>query len=263
MSKPERFLCDHGAFRDMYLGRLYAAAGEQFKDDGLDDQVLAAYAEWRGDVERLMEDLSPLLSVSAKNDSMIRTAALKVMEMNFTVMDLAADVCPQIETMCTEFSSRISSLGASGVLEYPDIPGFVLYGDGSEYTTDLMLDYISEPLATVAVDERASTHCTSPFVKDIASYTTCWRIDLDDVLRFTVTGHDSVSSRSGASSAYSSVAEINEEFTVSAASGWALMGVDYTPTDSLGDVLLTAAMKVLLKFLDPMMDLLKSLQDVL
>lgn len=181
----------------MYMSGLEKAAGGPVEDEGLEDQVEAAWREWHADVERLMQDLSPLCDVAAKNASVFEKAFEAVFTVGFTVADLVMDLQPQIEVMCGEFSAKVSSMGASGVREYPDTEGFVFYGDGSEYITLLDLEMSCDPAVTVRIDEDASTHCTSVFDLDLASYTTCWRITVDDRVSFTLTGKDDISSRNG------------------------------------------------------------------
>lgn len=247
----------------MYVSALEKAAGCHIGDEGLEDQIEAAWREWHADVERLMDDLSPLLEVAADNQSVLEKALESVFEMSFTVADLAVDVMPAIECMCNEFAAKISSLGASGVREYTDTVGFTLYGDGSEYLTVIDLEMTSDPVVTVSIDEDESVHSTSVSDFDVASYTTCWRITVDDRVQFTLTGHDNVSSRSGGTSTWSSVADVDADITVTAVSGWALYGVDYRCTDTIESILLTAALKGILSVLDPMMDMMKSLQDIM
>lgn len=147
--------------------------------------------------------------------------------------------------------------------EFPDAPGITLYGDGSEYFTVLELETVSDPVVNISLDRDSCVHCTSVFDDAIASYTTSWHITLEDRLHYTVTGHDDVSGRNGNASVFTSVADVDADITVSAVSGWALCGVDYRSSDSLISVIATAVMKTLLKIVDPFMDLMKSMQDIL
>lgn len=87
----------------MYVSALERAAGGSVSDQGLEDQIEQAWREWHADVERLMGDLSPLLHVAADNQNVLEKAMESVFETGFKVADLAVDVMPSIECMCSEF----------------------------------------------------------------------------------------------------------------------------------------------------------------
>ena len=223
-----------------------------------------AHAAWRADVDRILSGMSPLLTVEAKNDGIIKQGCTYIVRGGLHLADMRLDLEPKMAEICTEFADGIRACGWSGTNEYPSAEGITLAdGDMSQHI-ELECNVTSSPRIGITVDRDSCVHATGIGDSSVASFTTVWRIMLKDDLGLEITSSDAASSSSDNISArFSTSVPVDTVLTVSAVSGWALYGIEYEASNTLQGDVLGLIYDTFLGLIDPMLDLMKSLQEIM
>ncbi|MBE6527174.1 MAG: lamin tail domain-containing protein [Thermoplasmata archaeon] len=265
-SRAEDLLCDISTFAEECGTIIQEETGTDIDTETLlsNQSFLDAHASWVQDVDRILDGMRPLLTVEAKNSGIIRDGCIHIVKSGLHLADLMIDMGPKIREICREFADNISVCGASGLREYPSADGLILTDGASDNRIWLESKTESSPRVSVSVDPSECVHGTSVGDSDVASFTTVWKISLKDELRFTVRSSDTASSASGTTtSEFSDSIAIDTELTVSAVSGWALIGIEYHPSNTLKDDVIGIIFSALSELVEPLLDLMRSLQEIM
>ena len=146
-----------------------------------------------------------------------------------------------------------------------DLPGaehFLLEdGDGNITQECLRLQYESSPvIQEPAVVRDKCTHVTG-FLEDVlAAYSTTFQIRLSDIIDYRVEGTSSLSSAIDSSITSASRGTVSNDITIeiSVASAWALVGVDYSASDTI----FSDAWSILSEYFEPILEPLREILEI-
>ena len=223
-----------------------------------------AHTTWKTDVDRILSGMSPLLSVEAKNDGIIKQGCMYIARGGLHLADMGLDLEPKMAEICEEFADGIRACGWSGNNDYPTEGSIILAdGDMSQHI-GLECNVTSSPRIGISVDRDSCVHATGINDTSVASFTTVWNITLKDDLGLEITSSDAASESSDSISAkVRTSVPVDTTLTVSAVSGWALYGIEYEASNTLAGDILRIIFDAFLGFIDPMLDLMKSVQEIM
>ena len=175
---------------------------------------------------------------------------------------LLDDVHINIEILLKEITAESSTDPYNGPIDLPATRHFLLADDNENVTTEfLRLSYESSPIISEPrILKQKCTHITGLMENVCAAYSTTFEIRLSDIIDYRVEGASSLSSAMGNSLTSSCSGSFSNHIVleVSVASAWALIGVEYEPSNTL----VSDAWATIEKYLEPILEPLREIMDI-
>jgi len=175
------------------------------------------------------------------------------------IMDVIPTVKSSIIPLCEEMAESIS-MNTSGMISFSGSDRFEMSdNDGNSYEERLnaILNEKVEINVTTPVDDSSkNTHYVGFLLDDDheAAYSSVFTVRISAEIGYAVSSSSSISEMLGViDSAYSGTVKMNTEITVPALSAWALIGVEYTPTNTIVGDLKEALIIILKAIFEPIL----------
>ena len=168
--------------------------------------------------------------------------------------------------MGDEISGRIMVNSADGITELPGNHSFRLQdGDGNTTSERITATVTSDPTVTrPLVREDLCVHTVGFGEDSLASYTTVFRVTLDDSISYRLQGSGTLSESMGTtSSVFVGTSQPHLELLISVQSAWALKGVDYHPSCTIASDAMEKVLELLEPIIGPLMEMMSLTRDAL
>ena len=188
-------------------------------------------------------------------------------------MDIFPAVKGTVIPLCTEMAESIS-MNTSGMAVFSGMDVFHMSdNEGNSYEEHLnaiLNEKIDVSVVTPAEDSSKNAHYVGFLLDEDhkASYSSVFTVRISSEISYTASSRSSISEMLGiVDSTYSGTVKMSTEIIVPALSAWALMGVDYTPTNTiLGDLkeaLIIALKAIFEPLLGPLREFYRMVNSVL
>ncbi|MBE6528673.1 MAG: lamin tail domain-containing protein [Thermoplasmata archaeon] len=179
---------------------------------------------------------------------------------NTPMMNMVED---RTRDFITEITASMALGPYSGTFPMPDTDFFLLADEAGNMTREhLSFSYSNDPVVMQPelVKSRCS-HLTSLFNDSTAAYTTTFSVDMSDIIDYRVEGNGSLSSAMGkpSTSEFKGTLSNSIHLEISVASAWALMGVKYSASNTIGDDI----WGILLNFFSPLMEPIREMIGII
>ncbi len=214
---------------------------------------------------KVYSDLSKVESLRYVEDGtkdIVKDALTVICSYGLEILDILTPVDSRMEAMVDEMIGINGTNPYGGTIGLDGKGGFELEDQkGNRITEVLTSDVSTESLSvTIAIDRDRCTHTTG-FREDLsAAYSTVLLVDLHGIVDYSVTGAGSLAQAMGTiSSSYRDSFVVDTTIQVVIATGWALSGIEYVPTNTiLGDV-----WEQLLILLEPIIEPLRTVLETI
>ena len=254
---------------DELLDRIYLALCEQAGDEAEElmwsEEVQRALHAYRSKVYSDLSVYDTLRSVEGRGPGILQQILITIATYGFDRSGLESVMEETSLRVLEEFSSNIATNPYSRLQELSTSDGFLLVDGEDNYSREcLEMTFTSDPIvAEPIVLRNKCTHVTG-FMEDVcAGYSTTFLVRLWDTIDYRVEGHNPLSKAmdgSGTSSVTGSVTECLE-IEISVASAWALIGVEYSASNTIfGDAWETLSV-YLEPILGPLREIISMIRD--
>lgn len=196
--------------------------------------------------------------------SIVKTVLTQICAFGLGIIGVLAPVKEAATMMFDEVSASIGMNPRGGVTELPGSSGFEMDdGEGGITYERIAAEISSEPAVTVAIAEERCTHTVGFRESMGASYSTTFRIGLDDILDLRLTGTGTFSGAMGTtSSVMSDSVSLDTNIEVTVLSGWPLAGVQYEQSVTFIDDLKVALLKIIEPLIEPLRKVMEIIRGV-
>ncbi len=218
-------------------------------------EVNRAVSAYRSEVHRDLGTVGALKEVRAEGNLLKETLTL-ICSYGLDVLDVFIPVEERASAMAKEVLGINGTNPYGGWIDLPGSAGFDLDDGTGNIVHETLRSSTIVDLAqsSVRIDERRSTHTTGFREALSASYCTMFVVTIRGSVGYEVHGAGSMASAMGTeSSVYKGEFGIDTVIEVPLATGWALAGVHYAPTDTI----LSDAWDLLRPVLEPMIEPLR------
>ncbi|MDO5862323.1 MAG: lamin tail domain-containing protein, partial [Thermoplasmata archaeon] len=247
-----------------------AEAGEDYVRPDIDAlmssaSVGRAVEAYRSAVYEDLAKVESLKMIEGDGPGLVEKALTWICSYGLELLDILDPVEDRAQAMVDEILSIDGTNPYSGSTEMPGGSGFEVEDeDGNVMMESLSVDLtVQMPSVSVTIDESRCVHTTGFREGTSAAYSTVFVITVSGWVDYKVSGAGALASAMGAVTAsYSGGFQVDTTAEVTVASGWALAGVDYVPSDTLiGDVW-DALLEVLEPIIEPLRKILETIRSV-
>lgn len=242
--------------------KLSALAGEETASLMTSDEVQRAVHSY---VEKVYSDLSvydSLRSVEGSGPNLIERVMAEIVSHHLQISGMKDTVSSRAGTLMDEIMAESCTDPYSRPVELPGVDHFLLEdGNGNVTKEFLRLQYDSSPVIReprILTDK--CTHVTG-FMEDVlAAYSTAFEIRLTDFIDYRVEGTNSLSSAmdNSVTSACGGTVSNDIIIEINVASAWALVGVEYSASDTL----LSDVWSILSEYFEPILEPLREIMEI-
>lgn len=227
-----------------------------------DAAMPSALSSYRAAVHGDLALFDALRHVESGDGSLVKKVLTKICSFGLRALDILVPV----EEVALEMADEVVGISGmnpyEGVIGLPGSTSFELEDDdGNTVIERLDADVTtSDTVVTVDVDGDRSVHTVGFGEDSSAAYSTVFVVTLRGTVQYTVTGTGSMAGSMGSvSSVYSGSFPVDATVEVPVATGWALAGVDYSPSCTV----LTDLWDLLLDVLEPVIEPLRKVMEAI
>lgn len=221
----------------------------------LNDDVVAAYHESARD---MLERFDALLTVPGGQDGLIKKFMIMINERAMPMLSVINDIPERMVNLCDEMCSNMRINPYSGIIDVPEQGFFSLIGsEGNVKETIVISDGISPDIIVRGPGQNLDdcVHYVGFNQKKGASYSTAFRVSLNDILRYSAEGYGTISSILGSNnSLIEGEIPVSLDLKIVVVSGWELSGV---PAYKASNTIFSDGWDLLVKALDPLLEPLR------
>lgn len=226
------------------------------------EQIQKAVHSYRSKVYSDLGSYECMRTVEGSGPGIIEQILTSVLTYRLKLSFIGDSVSERTDRILDEVLGNLGTNPYSKTTALPKEDHFTLVdGSGNRMKEYLELEYISDPVVSEPVVLSSKcTHVTG-FMEDVcAGYSTTFEVRLWDSIDYTIHGRSSLSDAMGGSLTSSASGTITNSIVlqISVASGWALHGIDYKPTDTV----LSDAWSKLSVYLEPLMEPLRKIISI-
>lgn len=227
----------------------------------LNEDIVTAYEESARD---MLERFDALLTVPGGQDGLIKKFMIMINEKAMPMLSMIDDIPERIEGLCEEMCKNMRINPYSGIMDVPKENFFSLAGkEGTVKETIVVSDRMTPDVVV-----RGPGHNLEDCIHYVgfnqnkgASYSTAFRVSLNDTLRYSAEGYGTISSILGSNdSLLEDEVPISLDLKIVVVSGWGLSGV---PAYKASDTVFSDGWKLLMEVLDPLLEPLRALLGVI
>ena len=222
----------------------------------------------RSYVSKVYSDLSVYDSLREKEGSgpgLLERVLTDIVSFGLSASGISDSVPENIGTLLDEIAAESSTSPYWGPTDLPDSHCFMLMdGEDNVSMEYLSLTYESAPIVhEPRLLKDKCTHITGLMEDVCAAYSATYEIRLSDCISYRVEGKNSLSSAMGSSITSASCGTITNDITieVSVASSWALVGIDYSPSNTIVSDAWATIEKYLEPILEPLREIIEMVKD--
>jgi len=252
---------------DILLGRIMSAlekAGVEDPDQAMSsDAVEEVVQQYTSQVYRQLEVYDLLRDIPGGQPGAVKRILSKICADGMSFADVFLDIDDRMIRMCSEMCD-LSYMGSAGITALPGDTGFDLVDDGGRLVRErLRAEIMSDPAALQpTIVKSRCVHETELWNGRSAAYTTVFSVSLTDSLSYRAEGRSSISDAMGSSTSSVSGSiprTIHLEIPVS--SGWALAGVEYSPSMTVLDDAASVLLDILEPLLEPLLEFIRLVNE--
>ena len=230
------------------------------------DTAKSMLRSYRNAVYSDLELFEELRYVPGGDPGIIDSILASLCSIGLDTIGVMEPVKASFERMGHEISERIRVNSADGITDLPGNHGFRLQDENGNTTTERITATVtSDPtVSRPLVDDDRCVH-TVGFGEDrLASYTTVFRVTVDDSVSYRLIGSGTLSDSMGTtSSMLDGSSEPHLELLISVQSAWALAGVDYRPSSTVVSDAMEKVLELLGPIMEPLMEMMSLARDAL
>ncbi len=234
-------------------------------DIGVDDfmasaDVARALSSYRSAVYADLSGISSLKEVRSGDGSIIKKALTAICSYGLELLDVLVPVEETADVMVKEILETDALNPYGGVVDLPGSETFRLTDSTGREVVESLALMLSSEAPAVVVHSPEGVHTVGFREDDSAAYTTTFRIEVRGWVDYEVNGSGSLAQAMGSiSSAVRGGFEVDTSTEVTVASGWALKGVVYEPSNTVW----TDVRDILLEVLEPLVEPLRKLMEAM
>ncbi len=243
--------------------------GEEYKGPTVEQLMSSAEVSKAVDLYRssVLDDLSrieSLRNVVDEDDNLVKRLLTELCHHGLHTLGITLPMEERITNMVSEILDMNGTNPYGDVVSLPGSTGFLLededgniLGENLDVTVSTDSDH---DVTRVSILYDRCIHNTGFMDGSCAAYSTVYHVELIRNVSYDIIGTGSLAHAMGThSSAYGKTFTIDVGLDIAVASGWALSGIDYIPTDTLiGDL-----WKILLKELDGIIEPLREILETI
>ena len=248
---------------------LIERAGDTDDIDALLCSVEIDYAihSYRSQVRSDLEVYELLRDVEGGGTNVYLDLLSEMLSFGLGQSGLMDDVEKRVFSLVNEICSNMDMNPYSGPIEMPDTGFFQLIDETGNITKErLEFTYSSDPVITMPKPVESKCCHITGFMEDVcAAYSTTFSFNLQDVIDYRIEGQNSLSA--WMDGRYTSACEgrIHNDLNIeiSVASAWALMGIEYSASDTIVDDAWGALYEYLEPILEPLREIMSMVMDTI
>ena len=242
--------------------KLREMAGDQTDSLMASDEVERAVYEY---VSKVYSDLSvyeKLRTVEGSGPGLLERVLIDVVSFGLDTSGLADSIHDNVEILLSEISAETRTNPYCGPTDLPGAYHFLLKDENDNITMEyLSLSYENSPIVyEPRVLRDKCTHVTGLMENVCAAYSATFEIKISDRIDYRVEGASSLSSAMGSSITSACGGSFTNDIVleISVASAWALVGIDYSASNTI----VSDAWATIEKYLEPILGPLREIMDI-
>ena len=255
-------MADIDAFRGRIAEKLKELAGEEYEILMESPEVALAVHQYLSKVHSDLYTIKLLEDVEGSEPGILYDVLTDIAEFGLRASGLSDAVHQRMTVLMDEIVSNMAMNPYSGILDIPETEYFVLIDESGNSTRETINANICiDPVVSrPTVLHHKCTHVTGFREELSAAYSTTFEVRVRDCIEYRIGTNSAFGNAMGVPLTSASSGIVNNDIVleISVASGWALAGVHYTPTDTV----LSDMAGILYDLLEPIMEPLRKVMEM-